>query len=395
MARELFITIYLFVFRSFFNLFKLLPQKKKTVFVASFGDNIMHTLKEVERQTSDQVVILKDSQCKINFNHPSHRIILDFSPVHLIDWFKSIYHLATSEKVFVDNYYGFLAVTNFHSNVPCVQLWHAAGAIKQFGLKDPSNAYRSERAFQRFQKVYEKFDHVVIGSEKMSTIFKESFGITNEQILRSGIPRTDFFFDQKAKDEAKQSLLSMFPMINDRKVLLYAPTFRDNELNTSSIKLNIDQMYQTMKEDYVLLLRLHPAVHANLANDYPDFVINVSDYKRLNDLLIITDILITDYSSIPFEFSLLNKPMIFFAYDLEEYTKVRGFWENYEAFVPGPIVTDTRSLIDQITKDEFDFAKIEAFSDQWNQYSNGYSSRNLIDSLYSQTEEQSKAVGNG
>ena len=387
MARELFITVYLFVFRTLFYIFNLFPQKKKTTFVASFGDNVLYTVKEIEKQTDDQVVILKTSQCKIDFDNSSNRIILDFETLNLVDWFKSIYHLATSDNIFVDNYFGFLAVTNFKTNVRCIQLWHAAGAVKQFGLKDLSIGQRSQRAHDRFQKVYERFDHVVVGSEKMATIFKESFGINNEQLLRSGIPRTDFFFDQVAKRTVEQSLRTEFPMIKNKKVILYAPTYRDNQLDSAHIELKIDKMYQAFKNDYILMLRLHPAIKMELNHEYPDFVIDVSTYHQLNDLLVVTDLLITDYSSIPFEFALLNKPMIFFAYDLDEYASSRGFWESYRELVPGPIVHDTDALIECIKEDNFDMSRIRSFADQWNQYSRGYSSERLIQAIYHEDKQ--------
>ncbi len=387
MARELVITVYLFVFRTLFYIFNVFPQKKKTTFVASFGDNVLYTVKEIEKQTEDQVVILKTSQCKVNFDNGSDRVILNFETLNLIDWLKSIYHLATSQHIFVDNYFGFLAVTNFKSNVSCIQLWHAAGAIKQFGLKDPSIEGRSPRANDRFQKVYQRFDHVVVGSEKMSTIFRESFGIRNDQILRSGIPRTDFFFDQEAKRQAEHSLRNEFPIINDKKVILYAPTYRDDQLHATHIELDIDKMYRDLKNDYILLLRLHPAIKFELNNKYPNFVIDVSDYPQLNDLLVVTDLLITDYSSIPFEFALLNKPMIFFAYDLEEYADSRGFWENYQQLVPGPVVNNTDVLVQCIRENYFELHQVKLFADQWNQYSRGYSSERLIETIYHEDKQ--------
>src|SRR5699024_1500932 len=103
-------------------------------------------------------------------------MVLKFHESAPISWIRSIYHLATARVIFIDNYFGFLAATSFKENVTCVQLWHAAGAIKQFGLKDPSNQYRSKRANQRFKKVYKQFHQIVVGSEKMADIMKESFG---------------------------------------------------------------------------------------------------------------------------------------------------------------------------------------------------------------------------
>src|SRR5690625_4838579 len=382
MARELAVTIYLFIFRTLFNIFKLFPRKKKTVFVASFGVNVLYTLRELEKQTDEQAIILKSSSCKIAFKEAPNVKQLDFNPARPSDWIRSIYHLATSKTVFVDNYYGFLAVTAFRSNTTCVQLWHAAGAIKQFGLRDLSIENRSAKAYKRFKQVYQRFDHVVVGSEKMATIFKEGFGISDQQILRTGVPRTDFFFDALSKEEVGNTLEILFPIIHEKRVILYAPTYRDNELNVSNMKLDIENMYSQLREDHVLFLRLHPAVTVEVKNTYPDFVYNVSNEYNINHLLLITDILITDYSSIPFEFALLNKPMIFFAYDIDEYADARGFWDNYDKLVPGPIVENTDDLIDVLKAGNYNMEQIETFSNEWNQYSDGNSSKRLIKAVY-------------
>jgi len=374
--------VYLFVFRTLFNIFKLFPQKRKTVFVASFGVNVLYTLRELEKQTDEQAIILKSSSCKIAFKEAPNVKQLDFNPARPSDWIRSIYHLATSKTVFVDNYYGFLAVTAFRSNTTCVQLWHAAGAIKQFGLRDLSIENRPAKAYERFKKVYQRFDHVIVGSDTMAAIFLEGFGISTQQILRTGIPRTDFFFDDVEKDEASETLKLQFPIIKSKKVILYAPTYRDNELNVSGLQLDIDKMHWELHDDYVLFLRLHPAVSSTVKNNYPDFVFDVSADYDINHLLVITDILISDYSSIPFEFSLLNKPMIFFTYDIDKYAEERGFWDNYDKLVPGPIVENTDDLITALQVDNFDMERVIAFSNEWNHYSDGFSSERLIKSIY-------------
>lgn len=390
MVRELAIQLYLLVFRMFFYIFKLFPQKKKTTFVTSFGDNVLYTVNELERQTNNQIVILKTSQCKVDFETSTQRTVLLFEPTHLLDWVCSIYHLATSRMIFVDNYFGFLTVTKFKANVKCVQLWHAAGAIKQFGLKDPSNKDRSKAANERFQQVYHRFDHVVVGSEKMAEIFQESFGLGSEHMLRTGIPRTDFYFKLPSRYDTLDSLKQTYPAMRRKKIILYAPTFRDDLLHSSEIALDIDRLYKEIKGEYVLLLRLHPAIRGAFNNRYPDFIIDVSDYPDIHHLLVVTDLLITDYSSIPFEFSLLGKPMIFFAYDLEIYREARGFWEDYETLVPGPVVRDTENLVDVIKEDSFDYEMIQSFARQWNEYSDGESSKRLIEVLYKQEQHTSQ-----
>nr|GGG73465.1 hypothetical protein GCM10011398_17410 [Virgibacillus oceani] len=351
----------------------------------------MFTLNELEKQMDEPVVILKTSSCRVNFNVLDNRTNLNFEPVNLLQWIQSIYHLATCDKLFVDNYFGFLASTNFKPNVQCIQLWHAAGAIKQFGLKDKSITTRSKNAYKRFNKVYGRFTHVTVGSEKMAAIFRQSFGISNDVIVRSGIPRSDFFFNNQKKRMIEQSLQSVYPAIKRKKVILYAPTYRDDELNKTDIVLEIQKLNEAFIDEYILFLRLHPAIKNDFSNNYNDFVYDVSNYTDINHLLVVTDILITDYSSIPFEFSLLERPMIFFAYDLEKYGETRGFWEDYETLVPGPVVRNTNDLIHAIQENKFDLQRVKDFASQWNQYSRGSSSKALINTLYTE-EEQYRAV---
>src|SRR5699024_10984504 len=115
---------------------------------------------------------------------------------------------------------------------------------------------------------------------------------------------------------------------------------------------------------------------------YPDFVYNVSNEYNINHLLLITDILITDYSSIPFEFALLQKPMVFFAYDIDEYADARGFWDNYDKLVPGPIVENTDDLIDILKTGKYDIEQLEPFSNGWTQHSDGNSSERWTKAIY-------------
>lgn len=383
MGRELAVSFYLLIFSLFFSIFKRYPQKKKSTFVASFGDNILFTVKELEKHTSEQIVILKTSQCDVDFGEDVQHLILKFEPLHPIDWLRSIYHLATSTHVMIDNYYGFLAVTNFKENVKCIQLWHAAGAIKQFGLQDKSIQGRSERTHRRFKQVYDRFHYVVVGSEKMAAIFQQSFAVESERIVRTGVPRTDFFFDERAMASVSDTLHNKYPILKEKKVILYAPTYRDDELDRANLMLDFRKMYEAFNEEYVLFLRLHPAVNMNVMHEYPDFVYDVSNYRDVNDLLVVTDILVTDYSSIPFEYSLLHRPMVFFAYDLEDYIRKRGIWETYETLVPGPVVKTTDQVVQAIKEKDFDMQKVVEFAEEWNEYSTGKSSKKLIEAFYS------------
>ncbi len=370
------------IFKLLFNMFQLFPQRKKTTLVASFGDNIFFVADELSKTQDHEIIILKHPKCPINFDNIKKSKVYSFECINLFHWIISIYHLSTSKMVFVDNYYGFLSVANFKPNVKCVQLWHAAGAIKKFGLMDPSMKSRPDSAKKRIESVYKRHTQIAVGSERMANIIHESFGVDDEAIMRTGVPRTDFFYDEEQKKSVIEQLKIEFPIINSKKVILYAPTFRDGEFNLSNIRLDLQSMHDELKDDYVVFLRIHPAVNFSLANDFSGFVYDVSDYYSVNHLLLITDQLITDYSSIPFEFSLLGKPIIFFMYDLKDYKRDRGIWKEFEKDIPGPIVEDTGEIISMIKENNFDRNSVKKFAEVWNQYSKGNSSESCIKELY-------------
>src|SRR5690625_3520459 len=112
----------------------------------------------------------------------------------------------------------------------------------------------------------------------MISIFKDSFGLPENRYIRTGIPRTDFFYDEIRKSKAIDRLQSDFPKINGKKVIMYAPTYRDGEFNSVNLQIDLEQMYEHFKHDYVLFLRLHPTVNSKFRNKYPDFIYNVSNY---------------------------------------------------------------------------------------------------------------------
>src|SRR5699024_10870151 len=174
MAREFAITVYLAFFKILFCSFKKKPLEKKTTFVTSFGNNTKTTIKELERLVPDaEVVVLRAPGCRMNFTG-KNRTVLDMQIRNLPQFIRSIYHLATLKYVIIVHYYDYLAASELRVEVTYIKLWQAAGAIKLYGLQDLTNSDRSKRALRRFQKVYDRFDYVVVGSKRMEKVFKES-----------------------------------------------------------------------------------------------------------------------------------------------------------------------------------------------------------------------------
>lgn len=381
MIKEAAIAIYLAALRTVFNILRLLPLKEKTIMLTSFGDNMEYVIDEVKKQTSSEIFILKEPRCKKTFNNIKSDNIVDFNPRKVFSLIRGMYHLATGKYIFIDNYHIVLAACDFRSAVKCTQLWHANGAVKYFGYRDKTIKERPESAHKRFKKVYSKFHYLTVGSDEMAYIFGEAFGAGDSRMLKTGVPRTDFFYNKQAFNNAAEKIRAALPELTGKKILLYAPTFRDNQFELADVHLDMDLLKKSLGSEYHLLLKLHPAVKLSGFNN-DEFVTDVSDGFDINSLLVSSDILITDYSSIPFEFSILNKPMIFFPYDLKEYKRERGIWFNYESYMPGPIAYNTEDIINQIQKNNFDIGKITAFNNQWNKYSSGQSTKNLVRHIY-------------
>ncbi|QQE79064.1 CDP-glycerol glycerophosphotransferase family protein [Alicyclobacillus sp. SO9] len=376
----------------------------KLTMVETIGGHSSFVYEELLRMnTSTQAVLLKRGATPGRYRGSDGSVILDKTRRPLVIPFESgnpvwfllvLYHLATAKFVVIDNYIGLLGAVKFKPGVQCVQLWHAVGGFKKTGLYDKTTINRSQRAKRRFRRVYNQFQRLAIGSEALAKIHMDAFGLPEERMLRTGIPRTDLFYDEKLKETIVEKLTNDNPALQYKRVLLYAPTYRDGEENEFHFHLDFDRMRRTLGEEYIVLLRLHPAVKTTVdfETQYPGFVYDYSSYPNMNELLLIADCLITDYSSVICEYALLDRPMIFYLYDLDEYLETRGLWEGYESLVPGPVVYTTSELIDVIIQWDFDSPQIQRFSDMWNTYSKGSSSRRLLEFMMDVREKKRQTV---
>ncbi|MFZ8101719.1 CDP-glycerol glycerophosphotransferase family protein, partial [Staphylococcus arlettae] len=134
----------------------------------------------------------------------------------------------------------------------------------------------------------------------------------------------------------------------------------------------------------VVLFKMHPFVKNKLTipREYQEYFIDVSDFREVNDILFVTDILISDYSSLVYEFAVFKRPMLFYAFDLEDYITSRDFYEPYETFVPGKIVESFDDLIVALDNEDFEQEKVPKFLDKHFKYQDGRSSERLVRNLF-------------
>ncbi|MBP3225922.1 MAG: CDP-glycerol glycerophosphotransferase family protein [Methanobrevibacter sp.] len=293
--------------------------------------------------------------------------------------FGSFKKLASSKYVFLNDNFFPLAFMNFKPETIVVQLWHAPGASKKFG---GSVDFESREILA---KISENTDCLIVTSDKIKDYYSEAFQMPVSKIKVLGLPRMDYYFENHDLDKLKSDFSKKYNISADKKIILYAPTFRDEEkYNNVFSYLDLEKFNSVLGEEYVLALRLHPKIK----NFYKDDIssqgkyIDVSDFESEQELMLISDMLITDYSSIMIEYAILNRPIIFFTYDLEDYlANERGFYYNFKTTVPGPIVYSSDELINIIHDDDFDRSRISEFAKTQLDVIDGKSSERIVDFL--------------
>ncbi|MBP3791475.1 MAG: CDP-glycerol glycerophosphotransferase family protein [Methanobrevibacter sp.] len=293
--------------------------------------------------------------------------------------FGSFKKLAGSKYIFLNDNFFPLAFMNFKDENTIVQLWHAPGASKKFG----GSVDIESRDI--LKKISENTDYLIVTSDKIKGYYSEAFQMPESKIKALGLPRMDYYFENHDLDKIKEGFLKRYNISQDKKIILYAPTFRDeSKFNNVFDYLNLNKFNEVFSDEYVLALRLHPKIK----NFYQDDIssrgqyVDVSDFESEQELMLISDILITDYSSIMIEYAILNRPIIFFTYDLDSYlANERGFYYDFKTTVPGPIVYTSDELIDLIVNADFDKSKISGFVKTQFDEIDGQSSKRVVDFL--------------
>lgn len=234
-----------------------------------------------------------------------------------------------------------------------LQTWHGTPLKKM--LYDISDVQgRSDDYVDRVGKAIQNWDYLISPSPYASKAFKSAFNY-KEKIIETGYPRNDIFYAED-KSKIKNEVLNRLHVPKNKRIILYAPTFRDNKVSNTNkflfdIEMDLHQMKEQLGDEYIILLRMHVVVvnKLNIDESLEGFVYNASSYPDIQELQLISDVLITDYSSVMFDFANTGKPMLFYTYDLEDYRdNIRGFYMDFEQEAPGPLVFNTEEIIDSI-----------------------------------------------
>ena len=256
----------------------------------------------------------------------------------------------SSKVVVTDDYFYLFRKFGKKPGQKIVQLWHAAGAFKKFGMDGTS-------LFPEVDRLYHKdYDLVSVSGENVRGIYAGAFGVEEERVKAYGIPRTDKLLNAEYVSQVRKRILTEHPNLAGKQIILYAPTFRDGkgqDKHEFRPEMDFESLSHSLKENQVFLICPHPVMQNRIVPGSYENIIQVEDFTT-NEMMCVADLLITDYSSVIFEFSLLDKPMVFYCYDYDEYN--RDFYLDYEKDLPGKLLRSYSELEEYICKGDFNEA---------------------------------------
>ncbi|CAL9453698.1 bifunctional glycosyltransferase/CDP-glycerol:glycerophosphate glycerophosphotransferase [Streptomyces sp. enrichment culture] len=274
-----------------------------------------------------------------------------------------------------------------------VQTWHGT-MLKKIGLDIEAPKFDPQYHERLIQEA--RNWTMLVSSNRFSTpILKRAMGFDGK-IIETGYPRNDYLYAPDLAQRAKE-IKERLGLPSDKRVILYAPTWRDDLSHRRGqfkfdLRLDVEDARARLGDDHVLLIRRHSNVVDSIPGSGNGFVHDVSEYPDIADLYLIADVMVTDYSSVMFDYAHLKRPMLFFTYDLEHYRdKLRGFYFDFEKDAPGPLIRTSEELVSalcDIDKVSADYAdRYQRFHELFCDLDDGHAAARVVDRMLEQARE--------
>lgn len=293
--------------------------------------------------------------------------------------------IAEAKYVFINDSTALIGCLDLRPETKVIQVWHACGAFKKFGFSTAEKIFGANREQLLKFPLHKNFTYVTVSSPEVRWAYAEAFNMEDrmDAVVATGVSRTDVFYDKDLIAQAYEKLHRLMPASRTKKVILYAPTFRGRVAKAySPEEMDLEQMKKALGDQYVLIAKHHPFVkkRPQIPESMKEFAADMTETMTIEELLMVSDICISDYSSLIFEYSLFERPMIFFAYDLEEYFDWRGFYYDYDEMTPGPICRTTEEMIDYIQNldTRFDRQQVIDFKNKFMSACDGHATERIL-----------------
>ena len=280
---------------------------------------------------------------------------------------EAMHYLATSKVCVAESYCVPISLLKHKKDLKIIQIWHASGAIKKFGYQSLDTKEGKSSEIAQLMCMHKNYDYVIAPSEATKNIFAEAFNIEKEKIVKLGLPRLEYITNREY--DKTEEIYNEYPQLKNKKVILYVPTFRKGK--------NIDLteiLNYSLKDEYKLIIKLHPLENTVVPEEY-----KMDSKYTTYDLIKIADYIITDYSILSIEASLLEKPIFLYLYDLEEYSQNRGLNINLQQELNTFTCRTFNDIMNKIQKGDYNLEEIKKYRNKYIEIETDNSIKNLTD----------------
>lgn len=315
----LFKIVFVFLANIFYKIIRFFAffYKKNILFLSENSNIINDNLKEVYDKLKDEQKC-KKYRLKIN----TYNI---YQKQSIFKYIKEIIDIAVSNTIIIDNYVSILNILSISKSQKVIQLWHAGIGFKavgyaRFGLEGGPHPVCSG---------HRKYTYAIVDDEKLIEIYKEVFGIAKEKLLPLGMPRLYNYLSLERIKNVSNNIFKENNKLKNKKIILFSPTYRGKNRENAYYdysKIEFKKIYDfCIKNNFIFIIKMHQFIidKVFIPQEYSDVILDYSNYN-INDLIYISDIMITDYSSCAYEYSFFDRPIIFYRYDKDLYEYIRG-----------------------------------------------------------------------
>lgn len=360
-----FLFVFKFIAKIIYAFLKLLPIQNKVVLISRFNKETSIDFQLLENEIKN---VNPNIKVKI-LNHKLKNKFLLISDV-LIE----MYHLATSNSAIIDSYVIPVSILKHKKDLVIIQIWHAIGSIKKFGHASLNTKEGASHKTATIMDMHKNYTYVITSGHDTIPFYAEAFNIERKRIKAIGMPRVDYLNSLEIKNQKKNEIYNVYPILKTKKNILYAPTFRKNE--------NIPYEEIIKKIDfnrYNLIIKKHINDISEIKTDRN---IIIDQQFHHTDMLFVADYIITDYSAIAFEAAALLIPTYFFVYDIEKYKKNRGLFINFnEDKFPGFVSSNSNDIVNAIEQNIHNISEMKRFKEKYIANTNGISTKRIIELL--------------
>lgn len=339
-----------------YGFLKLFPIKNRIVFISMQSDNPSLDFKllkqEIENKESEIELAFLCKRMESSLSNKSDYIKYVYNIFEYT--LEAMYYLATSKVCVTESYCVPISFLKHKKELKIIQIWHASGAVKKFGYQALDTEEGKSKEIAELMCMHKNYDYVIAPSEITKRIFADAFNIEKEKIAKLGLPRLEYITNKKYNKS--EEIYAEYPELKNKKVILYVPTFRKGK----NIDLTEILNYSLDKEQFKLIIKLHPLENTNIPEEY-----KIDSKYTTYDLIKIADYIITDYSILSIEASLLEKPIFLYLYDLEEYNKNRGLNIDLVQELKSFTSKSFNDIMNKIQNKDYDIEEIKRYRDKY------------------------------